>query len=185
MYFSRNGAGLPVRIWRDLEESSYNGRFNLIYKHNLGGISAETSVGGFYLRKQREFATEFFTIDYVGSTLDLNGNANNLLNNIWALNDPTGAFLFGTFQEELEKVPCVYGTLKPVNTWNPFIINFQHLWYLIVDAWHTRKLKNKVKIWFMPTGWRPDDVKIKIKRDKIINVYSQKKYEINIKCINN
>ena len=100
LYFSRNGAGLPVRIWRDLEESSYNGRFNLIYKHNLGGISAETSVGGFYLRKQREFATEFFTIDYVGSTLDLNGNANNLLNNIWALNDPTGAFLFGTFQEE-------------------------------------------------------------------------------------
>ena len=83
-----------------LEQSSYNGRFNLIYKHNLGGISAETSVGGFYLRKQREYATEFFTIDYVGSTLDLNGNANNLLNNIWALNDPTGAFLFGTFQEE-------------------------------------------------------------------------------------
>ena len=91
--------------------------------------------------------------------------------------------LFGTFQEELEKVPCVYGTLKPVNTWNPFIINFQHLWYLIVDAWHTRKLKNKVKIWFMPTGWRPDDVKIKIKRDKIINVYSQKKYEIKYKKI--
>ena len=91
--------------------------------------------------------------------------------------------LFGTFQEELEKVPCVYGTLKPVNTWNPFIINFQHLWYLIVDAWHTRKLKNKVKIWFMPTGWRPDDVKVKIKRDRIINVYSQKKYEIEYKKI--
>jgi len=91
--------------------------------------------------------------------------------------------LFGTFQEELEKVPCVYGTLKPVNTWNPFIINFQHLWYLIVDAWHTRKLKDKVKIWFMPTGWRPDDVKVKIKRDKIINVYSQKKYEIEYKKI--
>jgi len=91
--------------------------------------------------------------------------------------------LFGTFQEELEKVPCVYGTLKPVNTWNPFIINFQYLWYLIVDAWHTSKLKDKVKIWFMPTGWRPDDVKIKIKRDKIINVYSQKKYEIEYKKI--
>ena len=91
--------------------------------------------------------------------------------------------LFGTFQEELEKVPCVYGTLKPVNTWNPFIINFQHLWYLIVDAWHTRKLKDKIKIWFMPTGWRPDDVKFKIKRDRIIDVYSQKKYEIEYKKI--
>ena len=91
--------------------------------------------------------------------------------------------LFGTFQEELEKVPCVYGTLKPVNTWNPFIINFQHLWYLIVDAWHTRKLKDKIKIWFMPTGWRPDDVKVKIKRNKIKNVYSQKKYKIEYKKI--
>lgn len=86
--------------------------------------------------------------------------------------------LFGTFQEELENVPCVYGTLKPVNTWNPFIINFQHLWYLIVDAWHTRNLKNKIKIWFMPTGWRPDDVKALIKRDKLIDVYNQKKYNI-------
>ena len=91
--------------------------------------------------------------------------------------------LFGTFQEELENVPCVYGTLKPVNTWNPFIINFQHLWYLIIDAWYTRKLINKIKIWFMPTGWRPDDVKNRIKRDKIIDVYNQQKYKIEYKNI--
>ena len=31
---------------------------------------------------------------------------------------------FGTFQEELDDVPCVYGTLKPVRTWNPILINF-------------------------------------------------------------
>ena len=91
--------------------------------------------------------------------------------------------LFGTFQEELENIPCVYGTLKPVNTWNPFIINFQHLWYLIIDALHTKKLINKIKIWFMPTGWRPDDVETKIKRDKIIDVYNQKKYKIEYKNI--
>ena len=91
--------------------------------------------------------------------------------------------LFGTFQEELENVPCVYGTLKPVNTWNPFIINFQHLWYLIIDAWYTRKLINKIKIWFMPTGWRPDDVKNRIKRDKIIDVYNQQKYKVEYKNI--
>tara|TARA_B100000575_G_scaffold7299_1_gene5417 strand:- start:11125 stop:12366 length:1242 start_codon:yes stop_codon:yes gene_type:complete len=91
--------------------------------------------------------------------------------------------LFGTFQEELENVPCIYGTLKPVNTWNPFIINFQHLWYLIIDAWNTKKLVSKIKIWFMPTGWRPDDVKARIKRDKIIDVYNQKKYKIEYKNI--
>ena len=91
--------------------------------------------------------------------------------------------LFGTFQEELENVPCVYGTLKPVNTWNPFIINFQHLWYLMIDAWHTRKLINKIKIWFMPTGWRPDDVKVKFKRDQITDIYNLKKYKIEYKNI--
>ena len=91
--------------------------------------------------------------------------------------------LFGTFQEELENIPCVYGTLKPVNTWNPFIINFQHLWYLSIDAWHTKKLINKIKIWFMPTGWRPNDVKERFKRDKIIDVYNQQKYKIEYRNV--
>jgi len=91
--------------------------------------------------------------------------------------------LFGTFQEELENVPCVYGTLKPVNTWNPFIINFQHLWYLSIDAWRTKKLINKIKIWFMPTGWRPNDVKKRFKRDKIIDVYNQQKYKIEYRNV--
>ena len=91
--------------------------------------------------------------------------------------------LFGTFQEELENVPCVYGTLKPVNTWNPFIINFQHLWYLCIDAWHTKKLINKIKIWFMPTGWRPNDVKERFKRVKIIDVYNQQKYKIEYRNV--
>ena len=27
------------------------------------------------------------------------------------------------------------------------------------DAWKTKSIINKIKIWFMPTGWRPDDVK--------------------------
>lgn len=66
--------------------------------------------------------------------------------------------LFGTFQEELESEPPIYGTLKPVQSWNPIWINFQHFWYLLRDAWHTQNLQDKVKIWFMPTGWRPKDV---------------------------
>jgi len=45
--------------------------------------------------------------------------------------------LFGTFQEELDDEPPVYGVKRPVRTWNPFIINFIHLRQLIVDAWRT------------------------------------------------
>ena len=66
--------------------------------------------------------------------------------------------LFGTFQEELDDVPCVYGVTRQVNTWNPIRINLMHLWLLIKDAWHTKNWKDKLRIWFMPTGWRPADV---------------------------
>ena len=66
--------------------------------------------------------------------------------------------MFGTFQEELEDEQPVYGTLKPAMSWNPIWINFQHLYLLSRDAWHTRKWKDKLRIWFMPTGWRPQDV---------------------------
>ena len=90
---------------------------------------------------------------------------------------------FGTFQEELDDVPCVYGTLKPVRTWNPILINFQHLWYLIQDAWHTNSSLDKLKIWFMPTGWRPKDVVIKIPRNKVENVFDQEKYKFEYSFI--
>ncbi len=66
--------------------------------------------------------------------------------------------LFGTFQEELEEEPCVYGVTRQVNTWNPILINLAHLWLLTKDAWRARSWWDKCRIWFMPTGWRPADV---------------------------
>ena len=83
---------------------------------------------------------------------------------------------FGTFQEELDEVPCVFGTLKPVRTWNPVLINFVHLWGLTQDAWNTRKWNDKLKLWFMPTGWRPSDVSLKFPKQIVTDVYNQKKY---------
>ncbi len=82
---------------------------------------------------------------------------------------------FGTFQEEKEEIPPVYGTVKPVNTWNPVVINFMHMWQLIKDAWRTQKLKDKILIWFKPTGWRPEDVSEKYPLE-IPGVYTRKKY---------
>ena len=66
--------------------------------------------------------------------------------------------IFGTFQEELDEVPCVYGVKRQPSTWNPFKINYQHLWQLIKDAWHANSYWDKLRIWFMPLGWRPADV---------------------------
>lgn len=83
---------------------------------------------------------------------------------------------FGTFQEELDDVPPVYGITRPAATWNPIKINFQHLWLLMKDAWHTRNLWDKLRIWFMPTGWRPADVVDKYPVFKIEDVYHFEKY---------
>ncbi len=84
--------------------------------------------------------------------------------------------LLGTFQEEMKEVTPVYGVSRPVRTWNPIKINFLHMWLLIKDAWHTQNWKDKFRIWFMPTGWRPADVALKFPVYKIEDVYNFEKY---------
>lgn len=84
---------------------------------------------------------------------------------------------FGTFQQELPEVPPVYGITRPVQTWNPVKINFLHLWLLIKDAWRAEDFKDKLRIWFMPTGWRPLDVEKKYPVHKINDVYHFDKYD--------
>lgn len=85
--------------------------------------------------------------------------------------------LFGSFQEELPDVPPVYGITRPVRTWNPIKINFQHLGLLVQDAWRAKNIKDKFRIWFMPTGWRPEDVEKKYPVYKIGDVYHFEKYD--------
>ena len=84
--------------------------------------------------------------------------------------------MFGTFQEELDDEPPVYGVLKPVQSWNPLWINFQHLWGLALDAWHTKRWVDKFRLWLMPTGWRPVDVKKSHPKAIITDVAQQQKY---------
>jgi sterol desaturase/sphingolipid hydroxylase (fatty acid hydroxylase superfamily) len=83
---------------------------------------------------------------------------------------------FGTFQEELEDVPPVYGVTRPVRTWNPIKINFLHMGLLFKDAWRTRNWKDKLRVFYKPTGWRPTDVAEKYPVYKIEDVYDFEKY---------
>lgn len=67
--------------------------------------------------------------------------------------------VFGTWSEERASEPCVYGVRKPYRSWDPI---FAHIdWWARIwkDAKNTNKWSDKLKIWFMPTGWRPEDVK--------------------------
>ncbi|ANY89996.1 Fatty acid hydroxylase superfamily protein [Pseudomonas putida] len=66
--------------------------------------------------------------------------------------------LFGTFQEEDAREPVVFGVTTPLASWNPLWANLQFYAQLWDDARHTHSLWDKLRIWFMPTGWRPADV---------------------------
>lgn len=64
--------------------------------------------------------------------------------------------LFGTFEPEDEEV--VYGTVKPVSSWNPLWVNtvkWIEMARMIASA---RGLRDKIKVVFGPPGWRPDEL---------------------------
>ncbi len=67
--------------------------------------------------------------------------------------------LFGSFQEEIDADPCVYGTRGALNSWDPVWANAEVYWALTKDSWATRSWTDKVRIWLMPPGWQPDDLK--------------------------
>jgi sterol desaturase/sphingolipid hydroxylase (fatty acid hydroxylase superfamily) len=66
--------------------------------------------------------------------------------------------LFGSFAEEDDAEPCVYGTVKPLRSWNPLWANLSFYAELARDSWHTRSWRDKIRRWFAPPGWRPADV---------------------------
>ena len=66
--------------------------------------------------------------------------------------------LFGTFQDELEQEPCIYGIRKPLHSYNPFWANIHVYWTTLQDSWRASRWRDKVRIWFKGPGWRPADV---------------------------
>jgi hypothetical protein len=66
--------------------------------------------------------------------------------------------LFGSFEPEDEREPCVYGTRAPLHSWNPVWANLQVYWDLAKDSWRTTAWADKLRVWFKPPGWRPADV---------------------------
>ena len=66
--------------------------------------------------------------------------------------------IFGTFQEELDAEPVIFGVTVPLASWNPLWANLQVYAGLWNDARRASSWWDKLRIWFMPTGWRPADV---------------------------
>jgi len=65
---------------------------------------------------------------------------------------------FGTFQEELDQEPCIYGVRGQLKSWNPVWANLHYFWMMAGDSWHARSWRDKLRVWYAPPGWRPPDV---------------------------
>lgn len=85
--------------------------------------------------------------------------------------------LFGTFQEELDEQPVVFGVTTPLRSWNPLWANLQFYVQLWRDAVRAGSWWDRLRIWFMPTGWRPADVVARYPLDKP-DLASFRKFEV-------
>ncbi|QIA05998.1 sterol desaturase family protein [Pseudomonas fluorescens] len=74
--------------------------------------------------------------------------------------------LFGSFQEEDDNEPVIFGVTTPLGSWNPLWANLQFYAQLWDDARRAERTWDKIRIWFMRTGWRPADVAAKYPMNK-------------------
>lgn len=63
--------------------------------------------------------------------------------------------MFGSFQEELADIPCIYGIRKPLQSYNPLWANVHVYWSSLLVSWHTPRWQDKLKVWFKGPGWQP------------------------------
>ena len=65
--------------------------------------------------------------------------------------------MFGTYTARLADVTPVYGTVSALKSFNPIWANTQVYTNMIKDTIKTKKLSDKIKIWYSRTYWRPED----------------------------
>ncbi|MEH6588524.1 MAG: sterol desaturase family protein [Halioglobus sp.] len=74
--------------------------------------------------------------------------------------------LFGTFQEEREDEPVIFGIRGPLRTFNP-LHAITHVYVdMAKDSWRTQRWQDKLKVWVARTGWQPADVAQQYPRHK-------------------
>jgi alkylglycerol monooxygenase len=86
--------------------------------------------------------------------------------------------LFGTFEEETDKV--LYGMYSHPQTWNPIVINFHYYNILWKDAVAATDWRDKIKIWFMPLGWRPANLP---QRPPLVEITQQNQQRLVVKTM--
>ena len=65
--------------------------------------------------------------------------------------------MFGTYIARKDDIKPVYGTVSALKSFNPIFANFQVFSIMLKDTIKTKSLKDKVRVWFSKTYWRPED----------------------------
>ncbi|MCR9229186.1 MAG: TonB-dependent receptor [Flavobacteriaceae bacterium] len=100
-YTISSDAGFPTRLWRDLEEVNAIGKIDFSKDYELFGNKSILKFGGLYSFKQRDYSIYNYNIAFFNySTSDLNGDPNAILadENIWTVDNGSGAYVRGNFQ---------------------------------------------------------------------------------------
>lgn len=87
-------------------------------------------------------------------------------------------WLFRSYEEEKE--PVVYGIGTPVKTFNPMGMQFVYWKQLWRDACASASKWDRLKTWFMPTGWRPENQRSAPWPGKVKDVHSFEKYDSRV-----
>ena len=87
--------------------------------------------------------------------------------------------LFGSFQQEKQDTPVVFGISSQLSSWNPITANLQVYKSLWQDFIVTKGIKNKIKVWLSPPSWRSSDAKQSVPR-KYVTTKSLVKYDCEL-----
>lgn len=64
--------------------------------------------------------------------------------------------LFGTYIPERADLPCRYGLVKPLKSYNPITIAFHQWGPMFKDLKTAHSIRDVIGYAFGPPGWRPD-----------------------------
>jgi alkylglycerol monooxygenase len=63
--------------------------------------------------------------------------------------------MFGTFEPEDEKEPVAYGLVHPIQSYNPFYLQFHHMFALFRNVFSANGWINKLSFILKGPGWTP------------------------------
>ena len=113
-----SNAGVPSRMWRDLDELNIISKLDFDYKHNIGVYNSTFKFGVYSSFKQRDYQILRYTLKPINlGTSDFTGNPNEILTDL-LYSDPDGQAFTGD-----ESGFYVSGDYQPSNTYNGLQVN--------------------------------------------------------------